>query len=166
MILDDADTNLPLPEYCDRDEDEIRFHHKSFIDYLLDPSRSLENCVDLEEMRMRLGLACIVAMQTFSLQPTPSRITCSRFSLSFIYNVLIPHAECSYLGLCNTLLDPSCHSFRNSRLLQALLSFDLFACYLNTLGFKVGSECQARDTIKRVAFPSRPTLISKITEKL
>ena len=80
LVLDDADANLLLPEYCDRDEDKIKFHHKSFIDYLLDPSRSLENCVDLEEMRMRLGLACIVAMQTFSLQPTPSRITCSRFS--------------------------------------------------------------------------------------
>ena len=36
-MLDDVDANLPLPEYCDWDEDEIRFHHKSFIDYLLDP---------------------------------------------------------------------------------------------------------------------------------
>ena len=79
LVLDDADANLPLPEYCDRDEDKIKFHHKSFIDYLLDPSRSLKYCVDLKEMRMRLGLACIVAMKTFSLQPTPSRIACSRF---------------------------------------------------------------------------------------
>jgi hypothetical protein len=46
-------------------------------------------------------------------------------------------------------------------LLQALMSFDLFACYLNTMGFKIESECQ--DTIKRVAFPSRPAaVISKI----
>jgi hypothetical protein len=50
------------------------------------------------------------------------------------------------------------------RLLQALMSFDLFACYLNTMGFTVDSECQ--DTIKRVAFPSRPaTVISKVAEK-
>jgi hypothetical protein len=51
-------------------------------------------------------------------------------------------------------------------LLQALISFDLFACYLNTLGFKMESECQ--DTIKRVVSsgPSRPaTVISKIAEK-
>ena len=87
LILDDADTNLPLLELHFRDEDEIRFHHKSFIDYLLDPSRSLEYCVDLEKMCMRLGLACLVTMQTFSLQPTPSRIACSAFLLSFIYSV-------------------------------------------------------------------------------
>jgi hypothetical protein len=108
-MSDDADVNLSLPEYHYRDEDEIRFHHKSFIDYLLDPSRSLEYCVDMEEMNTRLALACIVTMQTFSLQPTPSRIACSTFPLSFTYNILIPHAECSYLGLCNTLLDPSRH---------------------------------------------------------
>jgi hypothetical protein len=48
-------------------------------------------------------------------------------------------------------------------LLQALMSFDLFACYLNR--FKMQSECQ--DTIKRVAFPPRPaTVIFKIAENL
>jgi NACHT domain len=41
LMSDDADVNLPVPEYHYRYEDEIRFHHKSFIDYLLDPSRSL-----------------------------------------------------------------------------------------------------------------------------
>ena len=51
-------------------------------------------------------------------------------------------------------------------LLQALLSFDLFACHLDTLCPRgMGSEC--RDTIKRVAFSSRPgTVISKISKKL
>ena len=51
-------------------------------------------------------------------------------------------------------------------LLRALMSFDLFACYLDSLGpEKMGSEC--RDTVKRVAFPSRPvTVISKVAEKL
>ena len=83
LVLDDADANLPLPEYGDRDKDKIKFHHKSFIDYLLDPSRSLEYYVDMEEMQTRLGLACIVAMQTFSLQPTPSRIACSTFLFEF-----------------------------------------------------------------------------------
>ena len=128
LMLDDADTNLPHPglmpddaydnllllEDHYREEEEIKFYHKSFIDYMLDHSRSLEYCVDLEEMCMRLGVACIVTIRTFTLQPTPSRIACSTFPLSFTYNVLIPHAECSYLGLCNTLLDPFCHSFRNS----------------------------------------------------
>ena len=50
-------------------------------------------------------------------------------------------------------------------LLQSLMSFDLFACYVDILGPEMGSEC--RDTIKRVAFPSKPaTVISKIVEKL
>ena len=84
LMWDDADINLPLPEYYYRYEDEIKFHHKSFIDYLLDPSRSLEYCIDMEEMNTRLSLACIVTMQTFSLQPTPSRVACSTFSLSFL----------------------------------------------------------------------------------
>jgi hypothetical protein len=111
LMLDDAEVNNTLPEY--RDEDEIRFHHKSFIDYLLDPSRSLEYYVDLEEMNTRLALACIGTMQTFSLQLTPSRIACCTFPLSFPYNIVIPHAKCSDLELCNTLLDPSRLSVTN-----------------------------------------------------
>ena len=71
-----ADDNLSLPENPYYYEDLVRFHHKSFIDYMLDPSRSLEYYVDPKEMNTRLALACIVTMQTFSLQPT-SRITCS-----------------------------------------------------------------------------------------
>ena len=82
-MSDDTDAELPAPEY--QEEDEIRFHHKSFVDYLLDPSRSLEYCVDEEAMHAWLALGCIVAMQTFSLHPTPSRIACSTFLLSFIY---------------------------------------------------------------------------------
>ena len=83
LTWDDADINLPLPEYYYRYEDEIKFHHKSFIDYLLDPSRSLEYCIDIEEMNTRLSLACIVTMRTFSLQPTPSRVACGTFPLRF-----------------------------------------------------------------------------------
>ena len=108
LMLDDSDVNLPLQDHQSRYEDEIRFHHKSFIDYLLDPSRSLEYFVDLKEMNTRLALACIDTMQTFSLQPT-FWTTCCMFPLGFTYNILIPHAERSYLGLCNTLLDPSRH---------------------------------------------------------
>ena len=81
LMWDDAAIDLPLPEYYYWEEDEIRFHHKSFIDYLLDPSRSLEYCIDREEMNTRLALACILKMQTFSLQSTPSRIACSMFPL-------------------------------------------------------------------------------------
>ena len=165
LMLDDADTNLPLPEHNYRDRDRISFHHESFIDYLLDRSRSLEYCVDLEEMCTRFALACIVTMQTFSLQPTPSRIACSTFPLSFTYNISNPnavtwgYATLFWTGLVATSGIPK------QTLLQALMSFDLFACYLNPLGFKIGSECL--DTIKRVAFPSNPaTVISKIAEKL
>ena len=107
LMSDIADDNLPTPQDIQTfywDGDEIKFHHKSFIDYLLDPSRSMEYCVDMEKTNTRLALACIAAMQTFSLQPT-SRIACRTFILSFTYNILTPHAEFSYLGLCNTLLD-------------------------------------------------------------
>ena len=106
LMLDDADTNLPHPglmpddaydnllllEDHYREEEEIKFYHKSFIDYMLDHSRSLEYCVDLEEMCMRLGVACIVTIRTFTLQPTPSRIAYRTFPLSFTYYILIPHA--------------------------------------------------------------------------
>ena len=73
-----ADDNLSLPENPYRDEDVVWFHHKSFVDYMLDSSRSLEYYVDPKEMNTRLALACIVTMQTFSLHPT-SRIACSTF---------------------------------------------------------------------------------------
>ena len=86
-----ADDNLTLPENPFRYEHVVRFHHKSFIDYLLDPSRSLEYYVDSEEMNTRLALACIVTMQTFSLRPT-SRLACSTFPLSVTHNILIFHA--------------------------------------------------------------------------
>ena len=46
------------------------------------------------------------------------------------------------------------------------MSFDLFGCYLDTLGPEE-MEPECRDTIKRIAFPSRPdTLVSKIGGKL
>ena len=125
LMLDDADANLPLPEYDGWDEDEIRFHHKSFTDYLSDPSRSLEYCVDWVEMRTRFGLACIVTMQTFPLEPTPSRIACSTFPLSFTYNISNSHAECSYLGLRNTLLDWSRLCIRNPKT-NITTSIDVF----------------------------------------
>jgi len=83
LISDVTDDNLSPPEDFQtyyHNEDEIRFHHKSFIDYLLDPSRSLEYCVDMEEMNTRLAFACIATMQNFSLQPM-SRIACSTFHL-------------------------------------------------------------------------------------
>jgi len=84
LISDIRDDNLLPPEDLRiyfRDEDAIRFHHKSFIDYLMDPSRSLEYFVDIEQMNARLALACMVSMQTFSLQSV-SRIACSMFLLA------------------------------------------------------------------------------------
>ena len=81
LIPDVTDDDLSPPEDLQtyyQTEDGITFHHKSFVDFLVDPSRSLEYCVGMEEMNTRLALACIVTMQTFSLQPT-SRIACSTF---------------------------------------------------------------------------------------
>jgi hypothetical protein len=65
------------------EEEEIKFHHKSFIDYLLDPSRSSEFHIDMKKMNARLALACLHTMQTFSLQSKPSRsgILCSMLPL-------------------------------------------------------------------------------------
>ena len=73
------DIDLPIPEFYYQENYEIRFHHKSFIDYLMDPSRSLEYRIDMEKMNARLALTCIHIMQTFSLQSAPSRIACSMF---------------------------------------------------------------------------------------
>ena len=87
LMSDVVDDNLSLPENPYRHE-VVRFHHKSFIDYMLDPSRSLEYYVDSEEMNTRLTLACIATMQTFSLQPR-SRIACSTFPLSFAHNIVL-----------------------------------------------------------------------------
>ena len=80
LMWEDDDDILLFPEYFydHQYEDEIRFYHKSFIDYLLDPSRSLDYCVDMKEMNTRLALACMVTMQTFSLQPR-SKIICRTF---------------------------------------------------------------------------------------
>ena len=78
-MSDVADDSLSPSEGRQSREDDIRFHHKSFVDYLSDPSRSLEHRVDMVEINKRLALACIATMQTFSLQPT-SRIACSMFS--------------------------------------------------------------------------------------
>ena len=89
-MSDVVDDNLSPLEDHHWNKDEIRFHHKSFIDYLLDPSCSLEYCVNMEEMNTWLALACLVIMQTFSLQPM-SRITCSMFLLSFTCNILTVH---------------------------------------------------------------------------
>ena len=148
-------------------EDEIRFHHKSFIDYLLDPSRSSEYCVDLEKMNTRLALACIVTMQTFSLQPT-SRIACRTFSLSFTYNILIPTPNAVTWGYATIYWTDHVAESRipQRTLLQALMSFDLFSCYLDTLDPEE-MDPEYRNTIKRVVFPSRlDIVISKIAEKL
>ena len=79
LMSDVADDSLSPSEGRQSREDDIRFHHKSFVDYLSDPSRSLEHRVDMVEINKRLALACIATMQTFSLQPT-SRIACSMFS--------------------------------------------------------------------------------------
>ena len=96
-MLDDADVNITLSER--RHENEIEFHHKSFVDFLLDPSRPFEYCLDMEEMNTRLAFA---SMKTFSLQPTPSRIACGTFPFGFTSIILIPHTERNYATFCRT----------------------------------------------------------------
>jgi len=65
-------------------EDEMWFHHKSFIDYLVDPSRSLDYHVDMSQIHTRLALACLVTMQTFSLQ-SASRIVCVIWGYAIVF---------------------------------------------------------------------------------
>ena len=171
LMSDIADDDPTLQDietyYSSWDGDKIKFHHKSFIDYLLDPSRSLESCVDMEKMNTQLALACIVTMQTISLQPT-SRVACGTFPLSYTYSILtlMPNSVTwVYAILCWTYHVTE-SGVPQRTLLQALMSFDLSACYLDVSGSQ-GIESECRDTIKRVAFPSKPaTVISKIAEKL
>ena len=66
-MSDVADDSLSPSEGRQTREDDIRFHHKFFVDYLSDPSRSLEYRVDMVEINTRLALACIATVQTFSL---------------------------------------------------------------------------------------------------
>ena len=70
-----------------------------------------------------------------------------------------------YATLCWTRLVIESRISRQT-LLQALMSFDLLACHLDTLGPE-NMEPECRDAIKRVAFSSRTdTVISNIAEKL
>jgi hypothetical protein len=73
----DADLTF-LEEIENTSRNELWFHHKSFIDYLVDPSRSLEYYINMHQMHTQLALACLGAMESFSLQPT-SRIVCGMF---------------------------------------------------------------------------------------
>ena len=69
-----------------------------------------------------------------------------------------------YATLCWTRLVTD-SGIPGQALLKALMSFDLFGCYLETLGpEEMESEC--RDTIKRVALPSRPDKVVSKVDKL
>ena len=101
VLSPDADL-LCLEEIENSSSNELWFYHKSFIDYLVDPERSLlEYHVDMHQNHLQLALACLDMMQNFSLQPT-SRIACGTF---FQYSSnLSPSNPFSYLGLCGTFL--------------------------------------------------------------
>ena len=109
LMVDADDDSLSFVPDQYLEGNEINFHHKTFIDYLSDPSRSLEYYVDLKEMNTRLALACIVTMQTPFQPSSRSRIACCKFFFELHLYIPIVHSECSYLGLCNALLDPSRH---------------------------------------------------------
>ena len=73
----DADLSC-LEEIENSCRNELWFHHKSFIDYLVDPCRSLEYYINMHQVHLQLAVACLDRMQTFSSQPT-SRIACGTF---------------------------------------------------------------------------------------
>jgi len=51
-------------------------------------------------------------------------------------------------------------------LLQALVSFNIYACYVDALGLQRMEE-DCRNTIKRVAFPAKPaTALARIAENV
>jgi hypothetical protein len=129
-------------------DDEIWFHHKSFTDYLVDPSRSLEYCVDLPQMNMRLALACLGTMQTFSLQ-SASRIACITWGYAIFF------WDDHFIG-----------SGRPQRkLIRALQNFDIFSSYLDTLGRgRMQEECW--NTIERLVKPTGVSLLGKVAKKL
>ena len=57
------------------------------IDYLVDPSRSLEHYINMHQVHTQLALACLDAMQAFPLKPT-SRISCGMFFQNFLFTTL------------------------------------------------------------------------------
>ena len=70
-----------------------------------------------------------------------------------------------YATLCWTRLVTESGIPRQT-LIQALMSFDLLSCYLDTMGLEE-MEPECRDTIKRVAFSSWvDTATSKIAKHL
>jgi hypothetical protein len=140
-ILDDIENSSCI-------EDEIWFHHKSFIDYLLDPSRSLGYYVDMPQMHMRLALACLGMMQTFSLQPA-SRIACVTWGYAIFF------WDDHFIG----------SGPPQRQLLRALQSFDVIGTYLDTLGPQRMQE-RCWNTIERVAIPARLTTLGKVAQKL
>ena len=77
LIPEVPDTDC-LEEIENSSLNELWFHHKSFIDYLVDPSRSLEHYINMHQVHTQLALACLDAMQAFPLKPT-SRISCGMF---------------------------------------------------------------------------------------
>jgi len=149
-------------------EDEIWFHHKSFIDYLQDPSRSLEYCVDMPQMHMRLALACLDTMQTFSLQPA-SRIASGMFLRRLLSFIKSSHLIAVTWGYALFFWDDhfigSGPSQRNVQLLRALQNFDIFGSYLDTLGPQRTQE-GCWNAIKSVAIPTRVTILGKVAQKL
>jgi len=168
LISDIPDDNFSAPEnpriYW-RSEDTIKFHHKSFVDYLVDRSRSLDYCVDMNQMNERLALACMVTMQKFSLRPA-SRIACSTFSSLTIYQFLTLSAVTWGYATLYWTHHVTESGIPEQRLLRALACFGIYACYVDTLGPQL-MEDECRNTIKRVAFPPKPaTVIARFTQKL
>lgn len=48
----------------DKPEDLVRFHHQTFVDFLVSHSCRVEFRVDLESMRAKITLACLQTLQT------------------------------------------------------------------------------------------------------
>ena len=131
-----------LEEIENSPHNELWFHHKSFIDYLVDPSRSSEYYINMHQMHMRLAIACLDTMKAFSLQPT-SRIACGMFS-QYPSQFITLTLNAVTWGYAVFFWDDHFMGSGSPKpeLLKALQSFDVFSSYIGTLGpQRMQEEC-------------------------
>ncbi|KAF9524038.1 hypothetical protein CPB83DRAFT_645205 [Crepidotus variabilis] len=84
---------------CDKSQ-HFLFYHKSFIDFLHDPARAREYCVDIPEIHRRMAMGCLNILQNVT-STSPTRL----FSVTWLYAVDLWDFHCRYSGnRCNEQL--------------------------------------------------------------
>ncbi|KAF8974243.1 hypothetical protein BDZ97DRAFT_1911445 [Flammula alnicola] len=111
----------------DHMEYNLTFHHKSFIDFLLDPSRSGDYHVDLAKVHAHLALECLEVMNRSSFQPAPQY---SEIDSDPIWTYATMH----WIDHCTSSGTP------RKELVDALKKFDLCFSYFDVLHRRIYSS--------------------------